>query len=219
MIRRLTLPDSAALDGAAAGRRSAPSAERNQEPILSVLRRVAPARGRVLELASGTGQHAAAFAAALPGLSWQPSDGNPEALDSIRAWVVAAGLPNLMPPLLIDAGVPGWHRNHARQDMVFVSNLLHLISAAEAQAVLSGMLATLAPDGLAVVYGPFRRGGALTSAGDRAFDERLRAQDPAIGYKDVDTLAGWARAAGGHLAETVEMPANNLMLVFTRTAD
>lgn len=218
MVRRLTLPDSAALDGGADARRSAPSAERNAGPILDALRGLAPATGRVLELASGTGQHAAAFAAALPGLHWHPSDGNPESLGSIRAWVAAAGLPNLHPPLLIDAAMPGWQGDHAGQDMVFVSNLLHLISEPEARAVVGGMVAALAPGGRAVIYGPFRRGGALTSAGDRAFDERLRAQDPAIGYKDAATVAHWAVAAGARAETPVEMPANNLILWFTRPA-
>jgi len=219
MIRRLTLPDSAALEGAADARLSAPSAERNAAPILAALRRIAPARGRVLELASGTGQHAATFAAALPGLAWQPSDGNPEALASIRAWVATAGLPNLHPPVLIDAGRPGWAAEHPGHDMVFVSNLLHLISGAEARAAVTGMLAALAPGGLAAIYGPFRRDGALTSPGDAAFDARLRAQDPAIGYQDVAEVAGWAAEAGGGVAETIGMPANNLMIVLRRGAD
>lgn len=213
MIRRLTLPDSAALGAGADARRSAPSAERNLQPILGVLTRIAPREGRALELASGTGQHVAAFAAALPGLGWQPSDGNPEALASIRAWVAAAGLPNLAPPVLLDAGRPGWDADHGGQALVFVSNLLHLISAPEAEAAVAGMVRALAPGGRAAIYGPFRRDGRLTSAGDAAFDARLREQDPAIGYKCVTDIAGWAGAAGGYLAETVEMPANNLILV------
>lgn len=213
MIRRLTLPDSAALDAGTDARRSAPSAERNLAPILDVLPRFAPREGRALELASGTGQHVAAFAAALPGLAWQPSDGNPEALASIRAWVAAAGLPNLAPPILLDAGRPGWDRDHAGQDLIFVSNLLHLISAPEAEAAVTGMVRALAPGGRGVIYGPFRREGRLTSAGDAAFDARLRDQDPAIGYKCVTDIARWAAATGGRVTETVEMPANNLILL------
>lgn len=213
MIRRLTLPDSAALGTGTDARRSAPSAERNLSPILDVLARIAPARGRALELASGTGQHVAAFAAALPGLDWQPSDGNTEALASIRAWVAASGLPNLAPPVVLDAGRPGWDRDHSGQDFVFVSNLLHLISATEAEAAVTGMVRALAPGGRAAIYGPFRRDGQLTSPGDEAFDARLRAQDPAIGYKCVTDVTLWAGAAGGRVAETVEMPANNLVLL------
>jgi len=219
MVRRLTLPDSAAVADGTDARRSAPSAERNAAPILSVLRRLAPARGRVLELASGTGQHAAHFAASLPGLVWQPSDANPEALASIRAWVAAAALPNLLPPVLIDAGRPGWADGHGGQDMVFVSNLLHLISAAEAESVVTGMVGALATGGRALIYGPFRRDGRLTSPGDAAFDAHLKAQDPAIGYKDVADIAGWAERAGTRLAETVQMPANNLILVLSRSPD
>lgn len=212
MIRRLTLPDSAALGAGVDARRSAPSAERNLAPILDVLARLAPARGRALELASGTGQHVAAFAAALPDLAWQPSDGNPDALPSIRAWVAAAGRANLAPPVLLDAGRPGWDRDHAGQDLVFVSNLLHLISTPEAEAVVAGMIRALVPGGQAVIYGPFRRDGQLTSDGDAAFDAHLRAQDPAIGYKCTTDVARWAAAAGGTVAETVAMPANNLIL-------
>lgn len=213
MIRRLTLPDSAALGAGTDARRSAPSAERNLAPILDVLARIAPARGSALELASGTGQHVAAFAAALPGLDWQPSDGNPETLPSIRAWVAAAGLPNLAPPVLLDAGRPGWEGDHAGRAFVFVSNLLHLISAPEAEAAVTGMVRALAPGGRAAIYGPFRRDGQLTSAGDEAFDSHLRAQDPAIGYKCTSDVARWADAAGGRVAGTVDMPANNLILL------
>ena len=213
MIRRLTLPDSVALGAATDARRSAPSAERNLAPILEVLARIAPREGRALELASGTGQHVAAFAAALPGLYWQPSDGNPEALPSIRAWVAAAGLPNLAPPLLLDAGKPGWERDHKGQAFVFVSNLLHLISAPEAEAVVTGMVRALPPGGRVAIYGPFRRDGRLTSPGDETFDARLRAQDAVIGYKCTTDVKRWADAAGGGVADGVEMPANNLILL------
>lgn len=218
MVRRLTLPDSAAIGTGADDRRSAPSAERNEAPILAVLRRIAPARGRALELASGTGQHAAAFARALPGLDWQPTDGNPDALRSIRAWGTAAGAANLRPPVVLDATRPGWHRDHGGQDLVLVVNLLHLVSAPEAEVVVTGMLAALAPGGRAVIYGPFRRDGELTSAGDAAFDARLRAQDPAIGYQCVTDIARWAAAAGARIADRVEMPANNLLLVLAPAA-
>lgn len=213
MIRRLTLPDSAALGAGTDARRSAPSAERNLPPILDLLTRVAPVEGRALELASGTGQHVAAFAAALPGLRWQPTDGNPEALVSIRAWIAAAGLPNLAPPVVLDAGRPGWADAHPGQALTVVVNLLHLVSAAEAEQAVTGMIGALTPGGRAVIYGPFRRDRRLTSDGDAAFDARLRAQDPTIGYKCTTDIARWVRAAGGRVLETVAMPANNLAFV------
>lgn len=214
--RHLSLPDSAALAAGADARLCAPSAERNAEPILAELARRAPARGRVLEIASGTGQHAACFAAALPGLEWQPSDANPAALASISAWVEAAGLPNLRPPILLDAAESGWGRRHAGFDLILAVNLLHLISGAEARHVLEGIGAALVPGGLAMIYGPFRRDGALTSEGDRRFDAALRAQDPEIGYKDTAEVARWASDAGLAPEDRVEMPANNLVLAFRR---
>lgn len=216
MKRPLSLPDTRALAGAGGARLSAPSAERNAGPILAQLARLVPASGKVLEIASGTGQHAAAFAAALPGLNWQPSEASPRMIESIRAWRAEAGLANLRAPVLLDATAPGWGRQHPGHDLALVVNLLHLIADPEARAVLDGRAGALKPGGLALVYGPFRRGGALTSEGDRAFDASLRAQDPAIGYKDTAEVAAWAGAAGLVLEETVEMPANNLLLVFRR---
>lgn len=212
MVRKLSLPDSAAI-ATGDGRRVAPSAERNAEAIEAVLRRIAPPSGRVLEIASGTGQHIARFAAAFPALDWQPSDANPEALVSIRAWVAAAGLANLRPTLMLDAGAPGWTAGPGGYALVQVVNLLHLISAAEAAAVLRGIAGALVPGGTALIYGPFRRDGQLTSAGDARFDASLRAQDPAIGYKDDGWVVTQAAAAGLALAERIEMPANNLAFV------
>ena len=216
--RRLSLPDSKALASGRDGRRTAPSAERNALPILAELRRRAAAKGRVLELAAGTGQHAASFAAALPGLDWQPSDASPEMLASIAAWAAAAHLPNLRPPLLLDAAAPGWGLLHGGYDLVLTVNLLHLISQAAAARVLQGIGQALVPGGLALIYGPFARDGRLTSDGDRAFDASLKAQDPAIGYKDVAAVASWARASGLEPESAQEMPANNLLLAYRRPA-
>jgi SAM-dependent methyltransferase len=214
--RKLSLPDSAALDASVDARRCAPSASRNAEPILAELRRHAPERGRLLEIASGTGQHAAAFAATLPDLDWQPSDANPDALTSIRAWVAAAGLANLRDPVLLDATEDGWAGHFPPQDAVLLVNLLHLIAAPEAARVLAGIGAVLIPGGRALIYGPFKRNGALGSAGDRDFDAHLRAQDASIGYKDVAEVVNWANDAGLTLIAQTAMPANNLMLCFRR---
>ena len=210
----LRLPDSGS-PHLPDGRRIAPSAERNLAPILAVLARHAPKAGKALELASGTGQQIAAFAAAHPGLHWQPSDVNPDNLASIEAWRNFANLSNLAAPVLLDAGSPGWG---ARRDLALflVVNLLHLIPEAAARNALSEAALALAPGGVLMVYGPFLRDGRATSEGDAAFDASLRAQDPAIGYKNLADVTGWMTAAGLHVT-VEEMPANNLMLVAFKT--
>jgi len=197
------------------GRRIAPSAERNLGPILDVLARHAPATGQALEIASGSGQQIAAFAAAHPGLEWQPSDVNADNLGSIQAWRDFARRDNIAAPVLLDAAVPGWAEGRAAA-LVLTINLLHLIPEAAARIVISEGARALAPGGVLMVYGPFLRGGRATSEGDAAFDASLRAQDARIGYKDAADVAGWMETAT--LAVTVEeMPANNLMLIATRT--
>lgn len=205
----LRLPDSnAAVD--AQGRRTAPSATRNLASILKILGRYAPATGRVLELASGTGQQIAQFARAHPGLIWQASDRNADNLVSIRAW--GAGVDNLLPPIVLDAAQPGWARP---QDLVIMVNLLHLISDRQAEVVLAESSACLTLEGSLLIYGPFLREGRATSEGDASFDASLRAQDPAIGYKDLAWVTGQL-AQHGMLATAHEMPANNLMLCARR---
>lgn len=211
--RKLTLPDTHALDGATGARRFAPSAGRNADPIAAVLRQHAPETGSALELASGTGQHVVRWASEHPGLSWQPSDVNPDNLDSIRAWAAQADLQNLRDPVLLDAGQPGWGAVQAPQDLILLVNLLHLITTAEARTVIAEAAQALAPGGLLMVYGPFSRAGTFTSQGDADFHRSLTAQDPDIGYKDVVQVAGWMAAGGLVPLDPVEMPANNLFLI------
>ncbi|WP_212525055.1 DUF938 domain-containing protein [Actibacterium sp. MT2.3-13A] len=217
--RKLHLPDTVALgDSTADGRRFAPSAGRNAAPILELLTREAPSRGRALELASGTGQHVRAFAEALPGLDWQPSDLAPQNLNSIRAWATAEGAPdNLAGPILLDAAQPGWAADLGPFDLIVTVNLLHLISAAEAETLLSEAARALAPGGLLFLYGPFRRKGGFASASDAAFHARLTEQDPGIGYKSVDQIAAWLHAARLTEVRTVGMPANNLTFLARKT--
>ena len=204
----LRLPDSGA-DTLPDGRRMAPSAARNLAPLLDMLANVAPATGRALELASGTGQHIAAFAAAHPGLDWQPTDVNPGNLASIRAWATDAACPNLRAPVLLDAGTEGWAAAHGGLALVVAINLLHLVPEATAETALSEAAAALAPGGIALFYGPFLRRGRATSEGDAAFDASLRAQDPHIGYKDAEWVKG-CLARAGLAVELRAMPANNL---------
>ena len=207
----LKLPDSDA-EVTPDGRRHAPSAERNAAPILEVLRRELPATGRLLEIAAGTGQHAAAFAAALTGIDWQPTDANPDNLASIRAWSQAA---NLRPPVVLDAARPGWSAEWRPLDAVLVVNLLHLVPQAAVETLLDEACAALAPGGVFLIYGPFLRGGQATSKGDAKFHASLRAQDPTIGYKDVEWVMGRLQAKAMAVAQH-GLPANNLMLVARR---
>ncbi len=204
----LKLPDNAA-PVTPDGRRHAPSAARNAGPILDVLRRELPATGRLLEIASGSGQHAAAFATALPGIDWQPSDVDPLNLTSIRAWASAA---NQRPPVVLDGAQPGWAGVWRPLDGLLLVNLLHLIAATSVSALLAEGCAALGPGGVFLIYGPFLRDGIATSDGDAAFDASLRAQDPRIGYKDVADIVAQLRGHGLRVARQ-DMPANNLMLV------
>jgi cyclopropane fatty-acyl-phospholipid synthase-like methyltransferase len=197
-------------------RRSAPAALRNRDLIARELVRLAPPRGRALEIASGSGEHVIRFAAAMPGLSWHPTDPDPAQRASIAAWIAAEGAETIAPPRALDVSRPGWAAGEEPADLVVVVNLLHLIGETAARAALDGIAQVLTPGGIAVLYGPFLRDGETTSEGDAAFHAELRRRDPAIGYKDVtDVVAQLVRAGLSHV-ETVRMPANNLLLAFER---
>jgi SAM-dependent methyltransferase len=198
------------------GRITAPAALRNAPHIAAELVRLAPKRGRVLELASGTGEHAIRFAPALPGLSWQPTEVDPERLASIAAWAAHSPAPNLLPPRRLDATAPGWSRAEAPVEMAVLINLLHLLPEPSVRVLLTEMAQALAPGGKAVVYGPFLRDGKTTSEGDSAFHARIQVEIPGAGYKDVAWVCETLRAAGAEQREIVAMPANNLLLVFGR---
>ena len=196
------------------GKRSAPAAERNAGSILAVLERVMPAHGLVLEVASGTGQHAEHMASALPGLTWQPSDVDPAALASIADRVASAGLPNLRPPLELDVMAQPWPI--ASADAVLCINMLHISPWSAALALLRGAAGILADGGLLYTYGPYCFAGAFTAPSNAAFDASLRARDPAWGVRDVRDLEQAAAQVGLRLVETIPMPANNHSLVFRR---
>jgi len=217
MPRRLNLPDSASTATPGEdGRLYAPSSERNAAPILALLKHHGPAEGRALELAAGTGQHAAHFAAALPGLQWQPTEIEPTRRQSIDSWAKTVTAPNLQPAIELDATAPGWGSSHAGQDLILLVNLLHLISTPEAQTLISEAAQALAPGGRLILYGPFLRDGEATSEGDASFHASLTAQDPEIGYKDDFDVIDWLHEAWLELVDVVEMPANNLALVAKR---
>lgn len=197
-------------------KRDAPATRRNREPILAVLRAVLPPRGTVLEIASGTGQHVAYFAQALPGLTWQPSDPSPEARASIAAWAGEARLANLRPPLAVDASTGQF--GLADLAGILAINMLHIATWSAAEGLMAGASGALAPDGVLYLYGPYKRSGRHTAPSNAGFDDDLRGQDPAWGVRDLEAVVALAGAAGLALDRLVDMPANNLSVVFRRTA-
>lgn len=208
------LPPTASVAVPAAGvKLYAPAAERNVDALCNMLRVHAPKTGRALEIASGTGQHIVAFAATLPDLHWQPSEPDTARRASIDAYVAEAGLTNVAPAIALDATQPGWHRAHADLDLILLANLLHLIPDVAVQRLMTEAASALAQGGVLMLYGPFRRDGALTSPGDITFDAELRAADPAIGYKDTIDMASWLGDVGLSPSDPVEMPANNLVII------
>lgn len=209
----LQLPDTGA-EVLPDGRRMVPSAQRNAAPILEALLGLG-LTGRLLEIASGSGLHAAHMAGPL-GLDWQPTDVEPANFASIRAWAATTNT-EIRPPVLLDATVPGWAQNLGQWDAILLVNLLHLLPAPAAETLLAEVALALTPGGTFCLYGPFLRDGQATSPGDAAFDTSLRLQDPTIGYKDLDWVRGILTAHG--LAFTLQqMPANNLMLLARRAA-
>ncbi len=193
-------------------RRYAPATQRNREPILAVLRRVLPSTGLVLEIASGTGEHAAHFAGALPGVTWQPTDVDPTALAGIASW--CDGVPNVRRAVVLDVTAEAWPVERA--DAVVCINMIHIAPWAAGEAMLRGAGRVLPPGGVLYLYGPYRRDGAHTAPSNAAFDDTLRAQDPRWGVRDLETVVATAAAAGLRHTETVAMPANNLSVVFVR---
>lgn len=196
---------------------NAPSAERNAGDIVQVLQAYAPSKGHALEIASGTGQHITQFARALPDLQWHPSDIAPERLASVNAWTQEAGLGNVAPATPLNAATPGWAKTHPDYALIVLINLLHLIREDEARVIIDEVAQALTPGGRFILYGPFMRGGDLTSDGDVSFDASLRSADPSIGYKDDFDVIDWLHAAGLSLVEVLEMPANNLCLISERS--
>lgn len=196
-----------------------PAADRNKAPILEQLERVLPASGLALEVASGSGQHVAHFAAALAGWCWQPSDGDTRSLASIDAW--CDGLTNVRPALRLDlldeASVAALAAALSEPvDAVYCANMLHISPWATCAALMRLAARHLAPQGRLVLYGPFLEHDVPTSPGNQAFDADLRARDPAWGIRQLDEVLAQAAQVGLHLRERVAMPANNLLLVLAR---
>jgi SAM-dependent methyltransferase len=196
-------------------RRYAPAAARNREPILSVLRRHLPRSGLVLEIASGTGEHTLHFAdASSPDLIFQPSDPDPVARDSIVAWISEAGCRNVRPAIVLDARSDDWPIKTA--DAVLCINMIHIAPWNAAVGLMRGAGRLLTPEGFLFLYGPFRRGGRHTAPSNAAFDESLRQQNSEWGVRDLEAVQELAEHNGFGPPEIVEMPANNLSLIFRR---
>ena len=193
----------------------AQACERNSDPILTVLREHFADRRHVLEIGSGTGQHAVHFAAALPDLVWQTSD-RAENLSGIRAWLDDAALPSTPPPFLLDVAEGGWPA--LRFDAIFSANTLHIMSWGEVEALFAALPALTSADAKLAIYGPFNYGGRHTSASNAAFDESLRSRAAHMGIRDREAVDRLARAAGFALLDDVAMPANNRTLVWQRSA-
>jgi len=197
-------------------RETAPSPERNKQPILEVLARVLPPHGLVLEIGSGTGQHVAHFAKALPALSFQPSEIDVECHPSIEAWAAAGSLSNVKPPLAIDVTKRPWPLFAA--DAVVCINVIHISPWETTLALMAGAGMILPAAGVLVTYCPYMRGGAHTSQSNEAFDASLRERNPLWGVRDIDRVAEVAGNEGLALEEAVPMPANNFTLVWRKSS-
>jgi SAM-dependent methyltransferase len=195
-------------------KRDAPAAARNREPILDVLRQHLPQQGLVLEFASGTGQHVVHFARALPALAFQPSDPNDSARASIDDWANTLGLSNVRPALPLDAAAGAWPV--ATADAILCINMIHISPWEATVGLIEGAARTLPADGVLYLYGPYRRAGHPTAASNEDFDRDLKSRNPAWGLRALEDVAALAARHGFAAPTVVEMPANNLSVVFRK---
>ncbi|MGH1572022.1 DUF938 domain-containing protein [Methylobacterium sp. P31] len=191
---------------------TAPAVAGNRDAILDVLREVLPGSGTVLEIASGSGEHAAHIASALPGLTWLPSDPDPASRRSVAAHTARSGATNILPPLDLDAAAAQWPVTRAAA--IVCINMIHIAPWAAAQGLMAGAGRTLAEGGVLFLYGPFREGGRHTAPSNAAFDESLRGRDPLWGVRDLESVSAEAAKHGLMLSRRVAMPANNLSLIY-----
>lgn len=207
-----TRPEQTPVDG----RLNSPSTLRNIGPILDVLREFLPETGDALEIASGTGEHSAAFAKTFPGIYWRPTDVAPERLRSIDAWHKEHGQPNVAPAANLNVEQETWPVGPRSMDVAITVNLLHLIPTTAMEAAFRGVASVLKTGGVYCIYGPFSRAGAFVSPGDADFHQQLVGMDPAIGYKDVEDVERLADRLGFKARARRDMPANNIMIVLER---
>lgn len=195
-------------------KREAPAAARNRQPILDVLQPRLPSQGLVLEIASGTGEHIVHYAAARPELTFQPSDPDVDARASVDDWVRTLGLANVRPALEIDVTARTWPVERA--DAVLCCNMIHIAPWEAAVGLVAGAARVLSPGGLFYLYGPYRQGGRHTAPSNEAFDADLKRRNPAWGVRDIEAVIDLTGAQGFSTPEIVQMPANNLSLLFNR---
>lgn len=189
----------------------AESSEKNKEPILAVLKEVFAARKRVLEIASGTGQHAVHFGRELPHLTWQPTE-LPQQLPGIRAWLDEAQLPNVLPPLVLDVNDASWQV--APADAIFNANTVHIISWPEVERLFAHIASVVEPGGCVCLYGPYNYGRKFTSESNARFDAWLKSRNPDSGIRDFEAVDRLAASHGLELLRDIAMPSNNRMLVW-----
>lgn len=200
-------------------RQQSPSTARNRDPILAELRRLLAPNAKVLELASGTGEHAAFFAAAMPCLDWRPSDPSEEARESIAAWIEAEALTNVAAPRDIDVSAALWGvEDEAPFDALIAINMIHISPWEATLGLMAGAGRLLRKDGVLFTYGAYKRDGHHTAPSNESFDQWLKARDERFGVRDLEAVEAVANAQGLVLREIVEMPANNFALAFTCNA-
>ncbi|HZG09080.1 MAG TPA: DUF938 domain-containing protein [Allosphingosinicella sp.] len=195
-------------------KRHAPATERNRDAVAAVLREVLPERGLLLEVAAGTGEHAVYLAPLFPGLRWQPSDPDYQAISSIEAWQADSAADNLLAPVVLDAAWDTWPVDHA--DTILCINMVHISPWAATEGLMRGAARLLPPGGPLILYGPYRRAGVETAPSNEGFDASLKARDPAWGLRDLEAVQAEAAGQGLVFERLYEMPANNLTLVFRR---
>lgn len=195
-------------------RRYAPSVARNKDAIAAVLARYLPSSGLVLEIASGSGEHAVHFASTFPALVFQPTDPSEEARASIAAWRQEGALPNMRAPLALDVTAAPWPINHA--DAVTCINMIHIAPWEATLGLMAGAARIIPPGGLLFLYGPYKRAGQHTAPSNAEFDASLRERDARWGVRDLETVAAEATAMGFAAPMIEAMPANNLSLIFRR---
>lgn len=208
----MTKPEPFIMDAGGAEKLHAPATVRNRDVIADVLAEILPEHGTILEIASGTGEHIIHFAQRFPELNWQPSDYSDASLPSIAAWVAEAGVPNVLPPVRLDASAPEWPVDQA--DAILCINMIHISPWAATQGLMAGAGRLLAPGTPLYLYGPFVRAGVETAPSNLAFDQSLKSRDPAWGLRDLGDVAALAEAHGLVLERVIDMPANNISAVF-----
>ena len=210
----MTKPEPFLIDAGSAEKRHAPATLRNRDAIADVLAGILPPAGTILEIASGTGEHIVHFAQRFPHLAWQPTDYSDAALPSIAAWVEEAGVPNVRAPVRLDASADTWPVERA--DAILCINMIHISPWSATEGLIAGAGRLLPPGAPLYLYGPFVRSAVDTAPSNLAFDQSLKERDPAWGLRDLADVTALATGHGLGLQNVIEMPANNLSVVFRR---